>query len=332
MAIRIIEGAIGSGKTYYAVQHLLKKHFTWDRRIEEWKQAKGVEVYTNIDGFKLGQPLERAVEEAGGPDKFFTVEYQKKLVSDDKRAVYVIDEAQRLFDRKFYNKDVFYFFQYSRHLGIDVYFVTQDVSTLARELQHLAEYHIEVQRRSLSFTGEFKYRYKAGGESFKTQTMKPDRRIFYLYRSMTKGESEKIPSATRRWAVIFVALIVFSGLVFYFGFIKMFMPRKAVTQGEEAGVIVVKESDRPARESGTGKDMFFKNGEINLSASSSRLETYQIVAMIKDHSTGMGYILYKREKAQGVYRLTSYEFDRLCRCNSLSKLRGGDYIDLLVKR
>ena len=58
-----------------------------------------------------------------------------------KRHVYVIDEAQKssLF-HKFYNPDVFYVFEYSRHFGIDFILITQDIWKLSPGLIGLLKF------------------------------------------------------------------------------------------------------------------------------------------------------------------------------------------------
>ena len=40
MAIRIIEGKIGSGKTYYAVNHVFKSWYRWCDKTDSWVVKK----------------------------------------------------------------------------------------------------------------------------------------------------------------------------------------------------------------------------------------------------------------------------------------------------
>lgn len=219
--ITLVEGAIGSGKTYFVVNELVSRFFSWDadnlcfRRIDD-----SFEIYTNIDGFFLGKDLKLFIEKYGGIESFFTVDVQREI-TNQKKHVYVIDEAQMMFPRKFYNVRVFNFFQYSRHLGVDIYIITQDVYSLARELQTLSEFHIRVVRRSHSFFGEFRYHYIVGNEVLKRRTLKPDIRVFSQYRSSMVNDSHKVFKFSSRYFVyIFLLLLaVFGG---GFGFLYVF--------------------------------------------------------------------------------------------------------------
>ncbi|MFQ5686299.1 MAG: zonular occludens toxin domain-containing protein [Candidatus Scalindua sp.] len=99
---------------------------------------------------KLGYSLDREVENAGGLAAFFSVKYQENFCMNS-NVIYIIDEAQggNYFHRKFYNVDVFLFFQMHRHMGIDIYLITQDTKCLARELQDLAEFVITTHTPSI---------------------------------------------------------------------------------------------------------------------------------------------------------------------------------------
>ena len=82
MAIRIIEGCIGSGKTYYAVWHILTNYFKWDGLTDNYivKNPDGhVLVYSNIEKFLLSDSLDERLKDAGGLDKFFHAESPKEF-------------------------------------------------------------------------------------------------------------------------------------------------------------------------------------------------------------------------------------------------------------
>ncbi|WP_096892983.1 zonular occludens toxin domain-containing protein [Candidatus Scalindua japonica] len=83
-----------------------------------------------------------------------------------------------------------FFFQMHRHLGCDIYLITQDVRCLARELQQLAEYVIKAVRGSNSIGKSFTYKFYSGDECFKTKRIKQDQKVFGMYRSMIIGEGE----------------------------------------------------------------------------------------------------------------------------------------------
>ena len=226
MAIRLIQGKIGSGKTYYAVNHVLKSYYIWSDDLDQWipkEREIDVRVYTNIKHMKLGEDLDRLIADAGGLSTFFNYKYQESFCMNS-NVIYIIDEAQsgNYFHRKFYDVNVFLFFQMHRHLGCDIYLITQDVRCLARELQQLAEYVIKAVRRSNSIGKSFTYKFYSGDECFKTKRIKQDQKVFGMYRSMIIGEGEKIRSIPFKHILIFVGLVLCAGLIFRFGFMKIF--------------------------------------------------------------------------------------------------------------
>jgi hypothetical protein len=243
MAIRVLEGTVGSGKTYYAVKHLIDKYFKWDTVKDEYIQTdQNVVIVTNLDGFKFGLELDKEIEKAGGLRQFFSVDYQKILLGG-KRGLYIIDEAQRFFDRKFYDMQTFYFFQFHRHLGIDIYLLTQDISTLVKELQNLAEYKIRAVRRSHRLGKGFRYQWISGNgfneEVYQTKMMKPEGRIFSLYKSMDNVEGEKIKSVPARYFVYVVGLCLLSWGLFRYVIMPRFSAGNRMTKvGMKEGKLV----------------------------------------------------------------------------------------------
>ena len=63
MAIRVIEGVPGAGKTYYAVHHLCGKYFDWSADLGEYQSkvnpddTRKLVVVTNIDRLRFGESL-----------------------------------------------------------------------------------------------------------------------------------------------------------------------------------------------------------------------------------------------------------------------------------
>ena len=211
MAIRIIEGKIGSGKTYYAVYNVFKKWFTWCDKIDEWvvvEKEIELRIYTNIKHMKLGFDLDLEIEKAGGLSQFFDVKFQERFC-DGANVVYIIDEAQSsfYFPRLCKHKTTFDFFQTCRHVGVDVYFITQDAKCLAPELKTLAEYNIVAVPRSKSIGKCFTYKFYSDKEHFKTKRLKKDNKVFNLYRSMKIAETEKIRSILWKYIIMFILIV-----------------------------------------------------------------------------------------------------------------------------
>jgi len=101
-----------------------------------------------------------------------------------KKIIFAVDEAQKYFDRKFYDKDVFFFFQYHRHYGVDILLATQDASVLPKEIRVLAEFIIRAEQRSLTLKS-FKYKYYSpdGSTHLFNQTLRKDDKVFSIYKS-----------------------------------------------------------------------------------------------------------------------------------------------------
>lgn len=221
MAVRLIDGVPGGGKTYYAVRHLAKTYF---RKNDEgfYEIDKPCVIVTNIDGFKPAHlKLSDEINKAGGDLRvFFSEEYQKKFTEQQSdQIVYVIDEAQKLFrknDRTL--NDVFSYFEYHRHFGHDIYLITQNVKKIHTDITLLAEYVISATPRVRSLAGEFKYNWFSGGEKLKREVFKPDKGVFALYKSMDKSESEKISNPIMKTVgiVMVAAFLVVGGGYWWF--------------------------------------------------------------------------------------------------------------------
>ena len=328
MAIRIIEGKIGSGKSYFAVNHIVKNYYTWHTEALSWVSkdfdGRTVEIYSNLEGFTLGHDLTEAIKEAGGLARFFNVDYQKQFVGR-RKIIYVIDEAQgpQFFHRKFYNPDVFFFFQYHRHLGIDIYLLTQDIWSLTRELRELPEFVVRVVPRVKSLMGEFKYQFMLGDEVYKTVSLRPSKNIFALYKSQVQNEVEKVGSATRRFAYIFVLLVVSAFLLFYYGFLNIFgTPKKVVASSVPASVSVLASVPAPA------------SGSVPVPVSMPALMPASVPApvlapILTDieitgivwYSHTEGLIMFSDGKRE--FKMSVFEFDRLCKCSTVNRIKAG---------
>jgi zona occludens toxin (predicted ATPase) len=158
MPLHIIDGLPGSGKTLYAINHLVKHFF---------KDLGGIltpsspfRLVSNIDELKLDhERLEDEIKACpGGIKEYFTRAYQEALFLVHGPIVYILDEAQFIFDRKFYDNDVFGWFQYHRHFGQTIYLISQNALNLPKEIQYCCEYIIRALPRSKSFVDKY-FRY-----------------------------------------------------------------------------------------------------------------------------------------------------------------------------
>lgn len=223
MAIRMVTGVPGAGKTYFAVKHLAETYCTWDKESQEYKLKKDITIFTNIDSLILPHiNLDEAIKASClGIAGFFTVEYQEKISKKYSNIVYLLDEAQRWFPRR--NKlgaDTWYYFEYHRHLGHDIYIITQDKKLVADNITLLIEYEIRAAKRFTSVMGEMRYMIKSDGEIMSKKSVKPSKAIFNLYKSMDAKESETIKNPLRKWAVVLIIIVCLGGYYFQKTFIR----------------------------------------------------------------------------------------------------------------
>lgn len=215
MAIYIITGKPGSGKSYFTVYHLTKKYFSFDDILKEYLPKGEFSVVTNIESLKVNTfDLKEMVKVAGGVNQFFNVEYQKQLLKRWNRIVYIIDEAGELFPKKFSDEKVIFFFQYHRHLGLDFYLITPSEENITRQITCLSEYTINARSRSARLLSSFVYDKLFTGEKAGTVSIPQKQEVFRLYKSMEKAEGEKISSFTRKYIIMAVLVACLSAVVF----------------------------------------------------------------------------------------------------------------------
>lgn len=257
--ITLIEGRVGSGKSYYAVREILYNYYKWDDEKVQWipRDDIDVSIYTNIDGFYLAGDLNEAIKKAGGLESFFSDSYQRKFTRM-KRHVYVIDEAQKssLFHKKYYDADVFYVFEYHRHYGLDIFLLTQDIYKLSPGLSGLPEVHIKVQRRSFVLGSGFVYMYMSDRDILKKKRLSKDPRVFRAYRSQRVLQIQKVSSFSKRYAALFILAFISAvgGFVF---FLKTFSLRKPSAPKSEQ-VAIVKDVAVRKKVARVGNKLFYK--------------------------------------------------------------------------
>ncbi len=219
MAIRIIEGVPGSGKTYYAVRHLAKHYFN-KQKDGSYELSKPCTLITNIDSFQPDHlSLQDEIKDAGGVENFFSYDYQERYKEGKDPIVYILDEAQRFFRKGQRNlAEVYSYFEYHRHWGQDIYLVTQNSKKLPPDIVYLVEYIIVAAPRTRSILGELKYKWISEGEIIKREGFRPDQGVFALYKSMDVGESEQIKNPIMKTVyitLVIVVVVVFAGYKFF---------------------------------------------------------------------------------------------------------------------
>ena len=222
MAINIVTGVPGSGKSYYAVHHLFKNYCNYDKETREVTLKPGYTIISNIDclnieHINLKDAMDRSKKSL---EQFFHVEYQKKITEKYNKIIYFLDEAQQLFSRRYKDENVFFYFQYHRHLGHDVYIMTQNIQLIPKDISQLAEVEIRACPRTLSILGELKYNVKSGYEVIDKKVLKKKKLVFDLYKSMDQKESEKIKNPLMKYVWLALVFLVCGLFLFKHTFAK----------------------------------------------------------------------------------------------------------------
>lgn len=184
---RIIQGAPGSGKSFYAVNYL-KKFCTYDKLYDIMLLNSDVLLVTNIDDVKVQHMTINDFREKDLINPEILKEYLNS--HNYKRVIYIHDEAQKILGGIRDNRE-FFFFEYHRHLGIDCFLICPTVSALPRRLTEIAEYIIEAKPKTISIIG-FGYYLKDSktGGKIGAITLKKDVNVFRLYKSFDIKEVE----------------------------------------------------------------------------------------------------------------------------------------------
>lgn len=263
--ILTITGKLGSGKTYYVVNYLIEKYFLWKEDIFQYVPRNNLKIVSNIDDLAINHvDLNSEIERVGLSGVF-----NKSYVERDGNTIFIIDEAQNIFHRKFFDKDIFYFFQTSRHYGVDVLLITQDVESLCKEIKILQEYEIRAEDRSRRTKNMFVYRYISGDDVFRRKLIRFDLKKAMLYRSRIMEESEKVPNTWARYVVVGVVLLVVAGLAVRFAFKAMWGSGSVQAPGSSENVFLSEQDLPGVRPSGIDVNELVKfedveNGENGL--------------------------------------------------------------------
>lgn len=220
--IKGITGIPGSGKSYFAVKLITDKFYKWDDKLLEWvpKNNKQFTIFSNVDGLKLPHISlsDYFTEKEITYEKFFTVPFFTEAVKKYGHIIILLDEAQKFFPSNYSNNDVLFFFQYHRHLGVDIILTFQTWFSITRKITDLMEFEIRAVRRSFSIVGEFRYHYYFGNERHGGKKLQPDHKVFALYKSFELPENEKPPRPAKKLVFFIIILLI----VFFVGW-KMFL-------------------------------------------------------------------------------------------------------------
>jgi len=290
MALYVISGKLGGGKTYYAIHWLVKnyckligdggffinfivrfflKDYLSSFGLGEYiiDPVKKVKIITNIDGLKLPhESFDDLVKQAGGVEQFFInaggldADFKvdkEKVLYPGYNVIFIIDEAQRYFRYKHCKLSslALFYFEYSRHLGHDIFLISQSPKSLLPELMRLVETFRVAQPRTLNIANELTYRLYSGEngtDEIGVERVLKSKKIMRLYQSMTQKESVKIKNPVfRRFLVALVISLI--GL-FYgaYNFYKTIDKYKHYDSKDKQHAVASKSVSPPSSVSSTG--------------------------------------------------------------------------------
>lgn len=241
--IKLFTGIPGSGKTYRAVHDFMKV------KNEYY-------LFHNIDGLKSekidgGQYIKDFKSLDISFNDFFSLENQKQICAQvnekyNRKVLIIIDEAQVFMGKV--NESVKEWISYHRHLGQDIWIITQSKYNLAREYTNLVE--IEIQGKRGFVFQSFIYSYFDHGERVKTDRIKKDTKIFDLYTSFNIAEKDKPKSNLFKFMIIMGLTSLVVGVFFVYklqsGFKKQSKEKEQVK--EETGNIPSKRNIEELKE------------------------------------------------------------------------------------
>jgi hypothetical protein len=186
--LRIILGVPGSGKSYYAVNYL-KQFIKYDKLYQTLLLDPSVMLVTNIEDIKVPHLKWEDYLESGMLNIDKTRQYMKE--NQYKRGVFIVDEAQRTLSG-LKDNEKYFFFEYHRHLGLDIFLIVQTLKALPARLVELTEFVIEAMPRTYAILG-FKYQMKDSktGLVLYTKVIKIDQEVFKVYKSFEVDEDSK---------------------------------------------------------------------------------------------------------------------------------------------
>lgn len=227
MAITIVTGRPGSGKSYFAVKFLRDEFFKFDEKFDCYNPVKNKKnnteytIISNIENLNLKHiPLNYVCDLYSDGDilKFFTIKIQEKLHLKFKNIVYIIDECQQYFRYLTPKSDeeTFFYFEKHRHFGDTFYLISQDSWRISKFLVALADKEVRAVSRAKTFSSNHMcYRELVGGTLTSLKHTKKDKSVFQLYKSMSQSEAV-VPSGSKILLKLVIPLVVVVLSLLYF--------------------------------------------------------------------------------------------------------------------
>lgn len=237
--IVIVFGVPGSGKTYFALNHLLRSGIIlFDEGV--YRVADGYVLITNIDGIRVSGVISwDAIYQRG---LWYDFKTYTEVFNSGKRLVFVIDEAQKYFSKLSQNELLF--FQLHRHYDIDILLITQNLQQLDTKLVGNAEYLIRALPKSDRIFSSFRYHVLSSLDKstvLKKFSIPVKEEVFFLYKSFEDFVSDAFSSLegsySRNYVVkAFATAVIVLFLLFFVATSFLRLPSSRPPQSDTVSV------------------------------------------------------------------------------------------------
>jgi zonular occludens toxin Zot len=214
--IQLIEAPPRSGKSYFAVNYLCK--FTkYDALYNEYILDGSVLIISNIEGLRINHwQLDECLKTRSMEEFFSIANFERIMEKTGKtRVILCIDECHRLFPAGFTDNNIYDFFAYHGHIGLDVILMCQSLDRTSRMFNPLLEFIVKVTPRSRAVLNRFSYEFvDLKGRFLYSRTLPKLPLVFRAYKSFRQDEHQKPKNAVKHWIVITVVFLVCAVFLF----------------------------------------------------------------------------------------------------------------------
>jgi len=214
--IQLIEAPPRSGKSYFAVNYLCK--FTeFDGLYTEYVLDSSVLIISNIEGLKINHwDLAECLKSRTLKEFFCIANFERIMEKTGKtHVILAIDECHDYFPAGFVDHDIYSFFAFHGHIGLDVILMTQSLDRTSRMFNPLLEYIVKVTPRSRAVLNNFSYSFvDLKGRFLYSKSIPKKKLVFGAYKSFRKDEQNKPKNAIKHWLIVVVVFFVVAGFLF----------------------------------------------------------------------------------------------------------------------
>lgn len=213
-----VVGPLGSGKSFYGMNYVFK-FVKYDGLYNEYILDSNVLIISNVEGLKIKHwNLDECLKKHDGDlKKFFNIENFENIMkkTGKNHIILMVDEAHTLFDSRYYDKEVYEFFAYSRHIGLDIILMSQGMQSMSRMFNPLLEFVVNAKPRTKQILNNMAYSFTdLKGNFLYSKTLMKNKLVFGMYKSFRVDEKNKPKNAVLHWVVITAVFLIVAGGLF----------------------------------------------------------------------------------------------------------------------